>query len=292
MNPASIIDISADIGEEEAVKIQGSNYWIGRLKQYNYKMPPHFHDQYEILFFFAENIICNVGVKSYLLKSGSIAVFNDTDIHRIIVPTNVLHDRFIINFKPKLMQEMFLSYPELMEQFVNRNSKFQHCLQLNAAQKEKILKLLNKMLDCYENINANSYELKIKLILCEILLCLNEIYYANQINPAVKNYVYNEQLHTIMEYIQDNLSVDINLDNLASNFFIGKQTLIKLFKTETGLTPNQYVIYCRIIKAREFLKQGLYVYKVCELVGYTNISSFIRTFKKLTGYTPKSYQKR
>ncbi|MCL2772677.1 MAG: AraC family transcriptional regulator [Oscillospiraceae bacterium] len=278
--------------DEGAVKVQGNNYWIGHLKCYNWEMPTHFHDHYEICFFLTENITCNVGTKSYVLKSGSIAVFNDTDIHRIIVSPDVLHDRFIIQFNPKFMQEMFFAYPELTEQFTNRTSKFQNCLQLDETQKEKIILLLNKFIYCYEDKNTNSYKLKIKLILCEILLFINEIYYANQISPAVKNYAYNEQLRPIMEYIQDNLSMDLNLDNLVSKFFIGKQTLIKLFKREIGLTPNQYLIYCRIIKAREFIKQGIYIYKVCELVGYTNISSFIRTFRRLTGYTPKYYQKK
>ena len=270
----------------------GDKYFISHNKSYGWAMPPHFHDQYEILFFLTEDIICNAGVKSYVLKSGSVAVFNDTDIHRVIVPENILHDRFSLNFNPVIIQDICLSHPELTRQFKNRGEDFQHCVTLDETQKEKMLALLNKMLDCYENTGNSSYELKVKLALCEILLYLNEIYDTNSINPPVKNYAYREQLHTITEYIKDNLSEDLNLDTLAAKFFMGKQTLIKLFKKEIGLPPNQYIIYCRIMKARELLKEENLVYKVCEVVGYSNISSFIRTFKKITGYTPTEYKKR
>jgi len=250
---------------------------------------PHFHDEYEISFIMTDNITYNVGAKSYLLKNSSIAVFNETDIHMANAPQNDLPlDIINIHFNPKFIQDLCVSHPELTEQFTSRNSDFQHCILLNNIQSENMLILLHKMLDCYRNKNINSHELRIKLILCEILLYINEIYDVNKINLPIKNYAYKEQLYTAMEYIKANLSEDLSLNSLASKMFMSQQTLIKYFKT-VGLTPNQYIIYCRIMKSKEYLKQGFPMYKVCELVGYTNISSFIRTFKKIVGYTPKNY---
>jgi YesN/AraC family two-component response regulator len=64
-----------------------------------------------------------------------------------------------------------------------------------------------------------------------------------------------------------------------------------IFKKATGFSVNEYIINCRIIKARELLKENLPVSKTGEMVGYCNVSHFIRTFSKLTGLSPKQYAK-
>ena len=50
-----------------------------------------------------------------------------------------------------------------------------------------------------------------------------------------------------------------------------------------------YVINCRILKARSLLRNGMRVQEVGENVGFRNNEHFIRTFKKLTGTPPKRY---
>ena len=285
-NPEPVNTVISNKSKSIAAKKNNpvQDYFICRVKSHDFTSPfSYFHDTLEIYEI------------NFIPKNNTVAVFNDidTDIKRAVVfQSDIEHDGFIIRFNPKTIQDICLSYPELTEQFVNKNANFQNCVLLDEPQKEKMFDLSNKILECYENKNAISYELKIKLVLCEILLFINEIYHASKTSQSVKNYNYNQQLHDIMEYIKDNLSGDISLDILAAKFFTGKQTLIKIFKTETGLTPNQYIIYHRMMKAREFLKQEHYVYKVCELVGYSNISSFIRAFKKITGYTPRDYLKK
>ena len=57
------------------------------------------------------------------------------------------------------------------------------------------------------------------------------------------------------------------------------------------MTPNEYIIMTRVMKARSYLTEGIPVLKICELVGYSDESHFIRTFKKIMGITPKQYSK-
>ena len=72
---------------------------------------------------------------------------------------------------------------------------------------------------------------------------------------------------------------------------MSKMHLIRLFKAEMGMTPNEYIIMVRIQQARFYLAEGMAVIKVCEMVGYADESHFIRTFKKIMGITPKQYGK-
>ena len=52
----------------------------------------------------------------------------------------------------------------------------------------------------------------------------------------------------------------------------------------------QYLINCRLMKARELLLNGMAVEEVCGRVGYRNLSHFSRAFKSKVGVSPKQYQ--
>ncbi|MCA5962728.1 helix-turn-helix transcriptional regulator [Blautia sp. RD014234] len=56
----------------------------------------------------------------------------------------------------------------------------------------------------------------------------------------------------------------------------------------TGTSPNQYLIRCRIIKAKELLLQGFSVESVCMMTGYNSLPHFSRSFKSQTGISPKN----
>lgn len=62
----------------------------------------------------------------------------------------------------------------------------------------------------------------------------------------------------------------------------------RLFKEYTGLSPIDYRNDLRLSSARNKLRSGEYnVSEVAELCGFSNLSFFIRLYKKKYGYTPK-----
>ncbi len=62
----------------------------------------------------------------------------------------------------------------------------------------------------------------------------------------------------------------------------------RLFKKYTGLSPIDYRNDLRLSHARRKLQSGEYnVSEVAELCGFSNLSFFIRLYKKKYGYTPK-----
>jgi AraC family transcriptional regulator len=62
------------------------------------------------------------------------------------------------------------------------------------------------------------------------------------------------------------------------------------FKQSTGMSPHQYVIYCRIEQSKLLLRQGrLTIAEVATAVGFVDQSHFHRHFKRLVGITPKTF---
>lgn len=95
----------------------------------------------------------------------------------------------------------------------------------------------------------------------------------------------------ILDYIQENLAEPLNLDGLSSAFYLSKHYLCRIFKSTTGFSVMEYIIHCRIAKARQLLQEGYSVQRAGELSGFSDNSHFIRTFGKLTGVSPGKYTK-
>ena len=93
----------------------------------------------------------------------------------------------------------------------------------------------------------------------------------------------------ILDYIRNNLSRPLTLDQIAGQFYISKHYLCRVFKAATGFSVMEYIIYSRVLKARQLLQEGISVQQAGELSGFSDNSHFIRTFGHLTGLTPGRY---
>lgn len=64
------------------------------------------------------------------------------------------------------------------------------------------------------------------------------------------------------------------------------------FKELSGMTPLDYLTYCRLEKAKQLLKEsGKSVPEVSEAIGYPAHEHFQKLFKKKIGKTPSAYRK-
>lgn len=250
----------------------------------------HFHNVFEIYFANVGGVKYFVEDKVFPVEKNDIFVFNNTDLHRIVVPEGVLYDRYIITFSPEYICNMSTFNTNLLECFTDRKYNFSHRICLTQQQAGRFLSLLKKA----ENFNPELYGADVlkKMVLCEMLIFINQLYH----NAApTQNSHYNSEyirIKPVLDDINSNLNDNLTLDALAERFFISKFHLCKLFKAATGFTVNEYIISRRILKACDLLRRNHTVASVCELTGFHNDCYFITTFKRLVGITPKQYAKK
>jgi two-component system, response regulator YesN len=95
----------------------------------------------------------------------------------------------------------------------------------------------------------------------------------------------------IIEYIEDNLHLDLNLEMLSNIVHLNQQYISRLFKQETGLTITQYITVRRLEKAKQYLSYSHEtVTEISEKCGFSDPNYFTRVFKKYEGITPTKYQ--
>jgi AraC-like DNA-binding protein len=86
---------------------------------------------------------------------------------------------------------------------------------------------------------------------------------------------------------------DISLTAMAAAAGLERRTFLRRFANATGMTPIEYCRAVRIARARELLEFGTTRQKqIAQSLGYENVASFARVFRKVTGWAPGAYRKR
>ncbi|HML46420.1 MAG TPA: helix-turn-helix domain-containing protein, partial [Clostridia bacterium] len=100
-------------------------------------------------------------------------------------------------------------------------------------------------------------------------------------------------MENVVDYMEQNYAnPNLCLDVIADNFRVSYYFLSRIFKEETHQSFSDLLNDIRIRHAIELLgASSQAVQAVAELVGYANMSTFLRAFKKRTGTTPLQYRK-
>ena len=88
----------------------------------------------------------------------------------------------------------------------------------------------------------------------------------------------------------ENISHSPSLDTLAIELEQAKETLIRRFKRDTGITPKSFLNNYRIEKSKILLRSGMKIIDVAGEIGFSDQSQFHRNFVNYTASTPKQYQ--
>ena len=102
-----------------------------------------------------------------------------------------------------------------------------------------------------------------------------------------KNNYKQEKIKDVIDYINNNLTSKISLEDIANRFYLTRQYLCKLFKQATGFTVNKYISYKRIVLVREYHLAGMPLTTACEKAGFSDYSSFYRAYSKIMNESPR-----
>ncbi len=99
-------------------------------------------------------------------------------------------------------------------------------------------------------------------------------------------------LARVMDYIDQNLSQQISLSDLAAVAGLSRFHFNRAFKKAVGQTPYQYVLAQRIERGRRLLAEHtLSLEQVAVAVGFREAAHFQKTFKAREGMTPMAFRR-
>jgi transcriptional regulator GlxA family with amidase domain len=93
--------------------------------------------------------------------------------------------------------------------------------------------------------------------------------------------------------IQDSVSRSLSLAELSRRLRVSERTLLRRFHTALGTSPTTYAQRVRVETAKALLEtSSLELQQICERVGYTDVGTFRRLFKREVSMLPSEYRRR
>lgn len=146
----------------------------------------------------------------------------------------------------------------------------------------KALKQVNNL----DLLNEEFYVFFIESLISHQTLYKKALFSINAVNFKTKVELFR-RLQKAKAYIYDSYAQNISLDTISKASNLSKYHLLRSYKQLFNVTPHQDLTQRRIEKSKEFLMQNRSIEEVTFLCGFNNRRSFSRTFKKLTGFSPK-----
>lgn len=254
------------------------------LYSYSKGSPPdqlrmHLHNYYEFLYFKSGDASYLVEDTIYQVSEGDIFVTRPAELHTIAFHSDKTYERHFIQISREFLKEFDL---------------FSKIDALPLGSGNKISARSAKKLNLYEYFDKVQYyivnrlpesDAMIKSYFIQFLVAVNSISDQN----AGSGGKASSRIDDIIDFLTDNISSEITLDYLAEKFFINKFYMCHAFKESTGLTIKEYINTRKITKAKNMLQEGANIMNLCYECGFNDYSTFYKTFKKLTGKSPKSF---
>ena len=107
-----------------------------------------------------------------------------------------------------------------------------------------------------------------------------------------KSQIQNIPVAQAKKYLEQHIGEDISLEMLAEKVNLSPSYFSTLFKNTTGKNYMEYVLTLRIEEAKRLLTEtNMSVNDIAAAVGYLDVHSFSKRFKKDVGIIPTKYRK-
>ncbi|MBU1568165.1 MAG: helix-turn-helix domain-containing protein [Proteobacteria bacterium] len=103
----------------------------------------------------------------------------------------------------------------------------------------------------------------------------------------------DSEIRKVEDWFEQNWQKPITIPKMASKAGLGERQFLRRFKSATGRTPLEYLQNMRIEHARNLLETtSSPVSEITWSVGYEDINTFRKLFRRSVGLTPNQYRER
>ncbi len=251
----------------------------------------HMNDRHEMYIMLQGDATFSIEGRLYHVVPYDVLLISNQDIHCVMVNGEQPYERVCVYFRPEFLQAFCTKKYNLLRLF-DRERRLEdgHRIDHGSVQRYGLDKYFQQMLEYYA-ANLPEREVLLTSLLLRMLLDVNRVYdESRQLEMEEDgNQTHSEKIDDIVRYISEHLEEKITLDDLTKRFYLSKYYLCHEFKKVTGFTVFDYIRYKRILSAKTKFQNGQPINEVWRDLGYEDYSNFYRTFKKITGMSPKEY---
>ncbi|MBE6672394.1 MAG: helix-turn-helix domain-containing protein [Ruminococcaceae bacterium] len=229
----------------------------------------HWHENLEILCFYEGmgKVLCDSSVTD--VKAGDIYVINSERLHMVQSDTEVKYYCLIVD-----------------AEFCRQNGiPVGEVCYREKIEDRAMATVFQRVVSAFEGNDAYK-EAKVKHETLGLLLTLAE-HYTVEIEQDEDDVAHLDNVKEAIRYIKENFQKNIGVNDICQAAGLSRAYFSRIFKQVTGFTVVNYVNMVRCQSAAKMLRTGKYRVKtVAEQCGFTNLSYFSLTYKKIMGRLP------
>ncbi len=101
-----------------------------------------------------------------------------------------------------------------------------------------------------------------------------------------------ERARSAASCIESRAGEQLSLEEVAQSVGVGSFHLMRSFKRSIGVTPHQYLMRVRLLRAIDLLRDtSLPITDIAYESGWADLSNFLRTFRRDVGCTPGDFRR-
>ncbi len=272
-----------------------SCFWDAKKDQ-NWGLPKHRNEGMELGYLTRGTLDFIVDDKIYKLKAGDLTVTRPWQPHQVGNP-NVAASRMhwlIIDVGVRRPNDLW-TWPGWINFASHDIKKLTELLSYNEHPvwrgNASIEKCFEDTAKCVETHDPQAVQTRIQLHINQLFLEVYEMLQKKNIKLDANLSSTRRSVEMFLSGLNKHLDYPWTLDAMARHCNLGRSRFSYYCKRITNMTPADYLIHCRIEKAKKLLKkkQNLPVSEVAYKCGFETSQYFSTVFRKKTGSSPRQH---
>lgn len=261
---------------KNAVHCLNDNILFGSSIQYP-PFPKHYlhtHERCEIFYIIRGNGHYITEGARNRLEHGRIFLMRPGEMHMIDLKDDEPREAIALHFAPSII-DCIDSERSLLSPFYDRPLGMHNVYDRSAVASTDIYSMFQKM----RELGSDNYKncTHVSAILFAILSELRKLFEDKCYTEPAKN---AEVMHSIVGYVNDNLTLEITPELLCEKFHFCRGQLDRNFKHTTGFTTCAYITAKRLLLAKAYIDEGMNITDAAFACGFRNYTTFYRAYRK------------
>ncbi len=247
----------------------------------------HSHDFHKLVLCLSGSVTYIVEGVTYDLSPWDILLIPRHQIHQSIMRSTEVYERIILWINDRFFDKY--AEPALREVFTRplKSGSGLYCppKQMRAQLTERLYAI-----ERCQHSQAPGHRLLSDTYLIQVLLELSTHISEAPSNTTIRTHS-DPRFNAILAYINQNLSGELSVDSIATQFYMSASHLMHTFKRHTGMTIHQYIRQKRLIHASERIRAGENVTSAALQSGFSDYTTFLKAFRTQYGCAPGEFRR-
>lgn len=247
------------------------------------------HDFWEMVYADKGEFIASADGVEHIVPQGHAIFHKPNEFHRLAANGTIPPNVFIITFvctsrNMRFFENKIIKIPTELRKYISNMLREKNTYPSNTYLNPHFAENAAKKIGAEQMIALYLEQFLILLLRGESNAQTEHILVSNE---YWDNQLVNDMIHYLQEHVYQNFSVA----DLCQHFCYSKTQLSKVFKQATGCTLVEYYSKLKMKEAKFLIRENkLNFSQIAEQLSFESPQYFFRTFKRITGMTPKEYK--